>query len=367
MDNRLLARAAEGRTVADGAHAGAPHVFDATILREYDIRGIVGETLTESDAEALGRAYATLVRRQAGAERIALGRDGRLSSPTLSAALTRGLTAGGLDVIDIGEGPTPMLYFAVHHLGVDGGIMVTGSHNPPDYNGFKMMIGKAPLFGEGIRELGRIAAEADWKPPTHAGGYQERSIIEDYLARLLEGTDHLPSLSVVWDPGNGAAGVVVERLAERLAGRHRVINARIDGHFPNHHPDPTVESNLEQLKRTVAETGADLGLAFDGDGDRIGAIDGHGRVIWGDQILLILARHLLEEQPGATIIADVKASRHLFEGVRAAGGSPLMWKTGHSLIKTKMAETGAPLAGEMSGHIFIRHRYYGYDDALYAA
>ncbi len=367
VDEQAAARSGAAGTTADGGREAPAHVFDATILREYDIRGIVGETLTERDAEALGRACATLVRRERAGMCVALGRDGRLSSPALARALARGLTAGGLDVLDIGEGPTPMLYFAVHHLGVDGGIMVTGSHNPPDYNGFKMMIGKAPLFGERIRELGRIAAEADWEPVSRPGRHREASVTEEYVARLVEGADGLPPLSVVWDPGNGAAGVIVERLAMRLPGRHVVINARIDGHFPNHHPDPTVEANLEQLKRTVAETGADLGLAFDGDGDRIGAVDGRGRVIWGDQILLILARHLLRERPGATIIADVKASRHLFEGVRAAGGEPLMWKTGHSLIKTKMVETDAALAGEMSGHIFFRHRYYGFDDALYAA
>ncbi len=340
-----------------------PHRFDPTILREYDIRGIVGETLREDDARALGQVFATMIRRDGG-RRIALGYDGRLSSPALAAALAEGLRAAGADVLRIGCGPTPMLYYAVHELSADGGIMVTGSHNPPDYNGFKMMRGEKPVYGAMIRELGAMAAGADAE--RGHGGLHDVAVFADYVERLLADFDGT-AMKVVWDPGNGAAGAAVEALVARLPGRHRVINGEIDGTFPNHHPDPTVEANLAQLKSAVTQGGFDLGFAFDGDGDRIGAVDRFGRVVWGDQLLLILARHLLKEMPGATIIADVKASQVLFDGIAAAGGTPLMWKTGHSLIKTRMAETGAPLAGEMSGHIFFKHRFYGHDDALYAA
>ncbi|RMF70069.1 MAG: phosphomannomutase/phosphoglucomutase [Alphaproteobacteria bacterium] len=343
------------------------HAFHPTILREYDVRGIVGETLGVEDARALGRAYAAYLARAGQPERlpVAVGRDGRLSSPELAEALIAGITAGGRDVIDIGLGPTPMLYFAVHHLGLAGGIMVTGSHNPPDYNGFKMMAGTQPLFGEAIAELGRIAASGPG-PSEHKGRVLHQDLLDRYVSRLVCDV-RTPALSIVWDSGNGAAGPAVQALTRHLPGDHELLFEEVDGRFPNHHPDPTVESNLADLKQAVRARGADLGIAFDGDGDRIGAVDGRGRVVWGDQILLILARALLAELPGVPIIADVKASQHLFDGIAAAGGEPVMWKTGHSLIKTKMAETGAPLAGEMSGHIFFRHRYYGFDDALYAA
>ncbi|GAB4131536.1 MAG: phosphomannomutase/phosphoglucomutase [Rhodothalassiaceae bacterium] len=339
------------------------HRFDPTILREYDIRGIVGQTLDLADAEALGRAYGTRLR-QAGGQRVAVGFDGRESSPRLADALIAGLRATGADVRLIGLGPTPMLYYAVHELGTDGGIMVTGSHNPPDYNGFKMMLGHAPLWGDGIAELGRIAASGSYVEGS--GALSHVALLEAYVSRLLEGWTPI-DLKVGWDPGNGAAGEAVRMLTARLGGEHVVINGEIDGRFPNHHPDPTVEENLAQLKALVRERNLDIGIAFDGDGDRIGAVDGRGRVIWGDQILLILARQLLKDLPGARVIADVKASQLLFDGVREAGGQPEMWKTGHSLIKIRMKETDAPLAGEMSGHIFYRHRFYGHDDALYAA
>ena len=340
-----------------------PHQFDPTILREYDIRGIVGETLQEDDARALGHVFGTMVRR-AGGRRVALGQDGRLSSPALAAALAEGLCAAGIEVLRVGLGPTPMLYYAVHELPADGGIMVTGSHNPPDYNGFKMMLGTKPVYGAMIRDLGTMAAAGDVE--RGSGSLRDVALFADYIERLAADFDGA-AMNVVWDPGNGAAGAAVEALVARLPGRHLVINGEIDGTFPNHHPDPTVEANLAQLKTAVTEGGFDLGFAFDGDGDRIGAVDRLGRVVWGDQLLLILARDLLRELPGATIIADVKASQVLFDGIAAAGGKPLMWQTGHSLIKSKMAETGAPLAGEMSGHIFFKHRFYGHDDALYAA
>jgi len=339
------------------------HKFNPTILREYDIRGIVGGTLTEADAYALGRTFAALASDE-GAQRIAVGRDGRTHSGMLEAALVRGLTEGGVDAVLIGMGPSPMLYFATHSLDVDGGIQVTGSHNPADYNGFKLLLKGRSVFGQEIQALGRRAAAGDWTSGN--GQTEEVHVREAYLDRLVEGFSGKP-FRVGWDAGNGAAGPILDELIGRLPGQHYAIFTTVDGHFPNHHPDPTVEANLEDLKRLVAEKGLDFGIAFDGDGDRIGAVDGKGRVIWGDQLLMILAEAVLKDAPGATIIADVKASQTLFDRVAALGGAPLMWKTGHSLIKSKMKETGAPLAGEMSGHIFFKHRWYGFDDALYAA
>jgi phosphomannomutase len=342
------------------------HQFHRTVLREYDVRGIVGDTLHAADAAALGRAYGTILRRRnPQARRVAAGYDGRISSPMLEQALVDGLASTGLDVVRIGLGPTPMLYFAVYHLECDGGVQVTGSHNPPDYNGFKMMIGKKPFYGDDIVELGRIAAKGDYA--TGQGKAQSAEVETAYLERLLRDWKDGRPLTVVWDAGNGATGRVLTRLVQRLPGKHRTLFADIDGRFPNHHPDPTVEKNLVDLRKAVAEDKADLGVAFDGDGDRIGVIDGEGGVLWGDQLLALWAEELLAERPGATIIADVKASQVLFDWVAAKGGKPLMWKTGHSLIKAKMAEIGSPLAGEMSGHIFFADRYYGFDDALYAA
>ena len=339
------------------------HQFHPTTLREYDIRGIVGQTLGEPDAEAIGRTFGTMVRR-AGGRRVAVGYDGRESSPTLEAALVRGLNAAGVDVVRVGLGATPMLYYAEAVLDVDGGIQITGSHNPPDYNGFKMVIQHGPFFGADIQRLGEMAAAGDWE--NGSGGVEHVDIEDRYVDRLLKGFDG-PALKVGWDAGNGAAGPALEKLAARLPGDHHLLYTEIDSRFPNHHPDPTEEKNLEDLKRLVAENGLDLGIAFDGDGDRIGAVDGQGRVIWGDQLLSILAEPVLEDVPGATIIADVKASQALYDRIDELGGQPLMWKTGHSLIKQKMKETGAPLAGEMSGHVFFAHDYYGFDDALYAA
>ena len=339
------------------------HQFNPTILREYDIRGIVGDTLTEADAYALGRTFAAKARDE-GAQRIAVGRDGRTHSPLLQAALIRGLTEGGIDAVQIGMGPSPMLYFATHYLDVDGGIQVTGSHNPGDYNGFKLLLKSRSVFGAEIQAIGERAAVGNWSEG--AGIVEEVDIGEAYVNRLLEDLSGKP-FRIGWDAGNGAAGPVLDMLVERLPGQHHVIFSEVDGRFPNHPPDPTVEANLADLKVLVAREQLDFGIAFDGDGDRIGAVDGKGRVIWGDQLLMILAEPVLKEQPGATIIADVKASQVLFDRVGELGGTPLMWKTGHSLIKSKMKETGAPLAGEMSGHIFFKHRWYGFDDALYAA
>ncbi|MBV9776410.1 MAG: phosphomannomutase/phosphoglucomutase, partial [Acetobacteraceae bacterium] len=342
------------------------HRFDQTVLREYDIRGIVGDTLREADGFAIGRTFGSIVAR-GGGRSVAVGYDGRLSSPDLEAALVRGLRASGIEVVRVGRGPTPMLYYAATTLGTDGAAMVTGSHNPSDYNGFKMMLGRKPFYGAQIRELGALAASGD--VVEEAEGTERRvDVTGDYLARLLadwDGGDR--KLKVVWDNGNGAAGEILTRLVAALPGEHTVLNATIDGRFPAHHPDPTVAKNLEQLIAEVRARQADVGVAFDGDADRIGLVDDTGEILFGDHILVVLARDVLGRNPGATVIADVKASQVLFDEVARAGGKPLMYKTGHSLIKAKMAESGAPLAGEMSGHIFFADRWYGFDDALYVA
>jgi len=346
------------------------HRFDPTVLREYDIRGIIGETLGPDDARAIGRGFASLLR-EAGGKKVAVGYDGRVSSPILEHALIEGLTASGCDVVRVGMGPTPMLYYAEASMeDVDGGIQITGSHNPANYNGFKMVFQGRPFFGADIQTIGQLAADGDWSDGS--GSVETREIEDEYVERLLrglEGIDRsaLEKLKIGWDAGNGAAGPVLEKLADKLPGEHHLLYTEVDGNFPNHHPDPTVEANLEDLKALVADKNLDFGVAFDGDGDRIGAIDGEGRIIWGDQLLAIFAEDVLSRHPGATIIADVKASRALFDRVEELGGKPLMWKTGHSLVKSKMKETRSPLAGEMSGHIFFADGYYGYDDALYAA
>ncbi len=345
------------------------HYFHPTVLREYDIRGIIGETLGADDARAIGRAFGTLLR-DAGGKTVAVGYDGRVSSPMLEHALVEGLTSSGCDVVRIGLGATPMLYYAeASSEEVDGGIQITGSHNPPSYNGFKMVFLGRPFFGADIQKLGKLAADGAFASGT--GTVTSRDILGEYVARLLEGLEgiepgKLETLRVGWDAGNGAAGPALEALAARLPGEHHLLFTEVDGHFPNHHPDPTVEANLSDLRALVAAKSLDFGVAFDGDGDRIGAIDGEGRVIWGDQLLMIYAEDVLAHLPGATVIADVKASRALFDRVAELGGTPLMWKTGHSLIKSKMKETAAPLAGEMSGHVFFADDYYGFDDALYA-
>jgi phosphomannomutase len=339
------------------------HRFNPTILREYDVRGIVGKTLTKEDAWALGRTFGSLAADE-GARSIAVGRDGRTHSPELEQALVDGLMECGLHVIRIGVGPSPMLYYATNVLDVQGGIQVTGSHNPPDYNGFKLLLNGRSVFGEEIQELGRRSAAGAW---TEGDGSSEGAdILDAYVDRLAQDF-HGKSYRIGWDPGNGAGGPAVEKLVQKLPGEHVVIHGSIDGTFPAHHPDPTVEANLADLKALVRDKKCDIGFAFDGDADRIGAVDSKGRVIWGDQLMTLLAAPVLEELPGSTIIADVKASQTLFDRIAELGGQPLMWKTGHSLIKSKMKETGAPIAGEMSGHIFFKHRWFGFDDALYAA
>jgi phosphomannomutase len=344
-------------------------VLAPAILREYDIRGVVGKNLSEREAHAVGRAFGTVIARRGG-KAVCLGYDGRVSSPGFAAAASEGLAAAGLNVWRVGLGPTPMLYFSVFRFGADGGLMVTGSHNPPDQNGFKMTFGPAlgggPLFGAEVQALGDLVRKGDYAEGR--GAISERPAFDLYVDHLAEeaGTQGRP-LTVVWDAGNGAAGQAMQRLAERLPGRHVALYAEIDGRFPHHHPDPTVAANLADLQNAVREEKADYGVAFDGDGDRIGAVDGQGRILWADQLMVLFARDVLRQRVGMPVIADVKASQVLFDEIARAGGKPVMYKTGHSLIKAKMKELASPLAGEMSGHIFFADRNKGYDDGLYAA
>ncbi len=345
------------------------HIFNPTIIREYDIRGTVGANLNPVDASALGRAFGTMVAR-AGGDHVMVGYDGRTHSPEFEAALVEGLVSTGMKVDRVGLGPTPMLYFAVHHANASAGIMVTGSHNPPDQNGFKMLIAKhlpggGPIYGDAIKKLASLAAQGDFV--AGKGSSKKIDVRDAYVQRLLRDFRRSQPLKMVWDCGNGAAGEIIARLTSKLPGQHKILFPEIDGRFPNHHADPTVPENLQDLIKTVKAERADFGVAFDGDADRIGAVDGQGRIVAGDQLLAIFASEVLKTRPGATIIADVKASQVLFDEVAKLGGKPVMWKTGHSLIKAKMAETKSPLAGEMSGHIFFADTYYGYDDAIYAA
>ena len=341
------------------------HRFNPVILREYDIRGTVGETLFADDAYAIGRSFGSVVA-QAGGKTICVGFDGRTTSPALETRGAQGLSECGLDVLRVGLGPTPLLYFSVHHLAAEAGVMVTGSHNPKEHNGFKLMLGTHSFFGADITALGARAEAGDYT--AGSGSVTDVKTAEAYLAELASAYSERPENppSVAWDPGNGAAGDVVTALVERVPGRHVLINEVIDGSFPAHHPDPTVPENLVQLQQTIADNHCDLGIALDGDGDRIGVIDGHGRILWSDQLLALLARDVLAANPGAPVIADVKSSAALFDEIARLGGRPIMWNTGHSLIKKKMADEKAPLAGEMSGHIFFADRYYGFDDAVYA-
>ena len=339
-------------------------MINPAIIREYDIRGIYNKTLTEKDAFLVGWSFAQTLGNKSST--IALCRDGRLSSPALHSAIVDGLLSGGANVVDIGIGPTPMLYFSTFVNDVDAGIMITGSHNPSEYNGFKFIAGKAPFFGDDIKKLREISANYDSSVTAEKGALSTKSIIDEYVDMLLDVCKDSQPMKIAWDAGNGAAGEAVEKLCQKLPGEHILLNTKIDGTFPAHHPDPTVVENLQQLISVVLEQKCDLGIAFDGDGDRIGVVDDKGSIVWGDQILSILAKEILTRIPGAPIIADVKASRIVFDLIKEYGGQPVMWKTGHSNIKKHMKDIGSPLAGEMSGHIFIADQYYGYDDALYA-
>lgn len=338
--------------------------MNQNIFREYDIRGIVGEHLTDETVAILGKAIGTFFSRN-GAKRIAVGYDARESSPRFCASLTKGFNETGCDVVLIGRIPTPVLYHTVYTRNVDGGVMITGSHNPPDHNGFKICLGKATLFGSQIQEIKQIALAGEFSKG--AGTSETSEALETYekdiLSKISLGTR---KLKAVVDGGNGMGGVTGVPVYEKLGVELVKLFTEPDSNFPNHHPDPTVTENLQDCIRAVKESGADLGIAFDGDGDRIGLTDENGRIIWGDELMVLLSREILKENPQATIIAEVKCSQNLFDDIAAHGGNPIMWKAGHSIIKAKMKETGAALAGEMSGHIFFADRFYGFDDATYA-
>ncbi len=334
------------------------------IFRAYDIRGVVGQSLTEVGVYQIGRAIGTLVRR-AGCSEVVVGRDGRLSGPALSDALVRGLAATGCGVIDVGMVPTPVVYFASHAFDTGCGVAVTGSHNPPDYNGLKIVVAGKTLSGEDILGI-RALIEAD-DLETGFGHVREADALTPYCERILGDVKLARRLRVGVDCGNGVAGASAPALIEALGCEVVPLFAEVDGNFPNHHPDPTKPENLQDLIACVREQGLDLGVAFDGDGDRLGVVTASGRIVFADRLMILFARDVLSRVPGATILFDVKCTRHLPRAIAAAGGQPLMWKTGHSLVKAKMAETGAALAGEMSGHIFFKERWYGFDDGVYAA
>lgn len=337
-----------------------------SLFREYDLRGIVGQELTESIAERVGRAYCTYVKDR-GVKTISVGRDGRLSSPALFKSLVKGLLDGGMNVIDIGVCPSPLVYFSLYNLPVDGGIMITGSHNAAEYNGFKICVGKEAIHGESIQDLRRVMESGNFV--SGRGTMTEHPIIADYLAYIKKSFAGLnaKNLHVVIDAGNGAASVVAKQALELLGCRVTGMYCELDGRFPNHHPDPTVLDNLQDLMQAVKEKKADVGIGYDGDADRIGAIDERGEVLWGDRLMVVYAREILKHRPGSTFISEVKASQCLYDDIAKRGGKPIMWKTGHSLIKSKMKSEKAVLAGEMSGHMFFADRYFGYDDAIYAS
>jgi phosphomannomutase/phosphoglucomutase len=339
-------------------------MLKTTIFREYDIRGIADVELLSPDIEQLGRAIGTYIGRKIG-NRINVGRDVRRSSKRLRDAIVSGLMIAGCDVTDVGEVPTPLLYYSVQHLGSDGGIMITGSHNPADYNGFKMMSSAGGIYGSAIQDLRRLIEAGDFE--SGQGTVCEYDIATPYVDEVSAQFQFSRPVNVVLDAGNGVAGPTMHRLLERLNVPATELFFEMDGSFPNHHPDPTVEHNLDHLKQSVIDNGAELGIAFDGDGDRIGAVDETGRVVWGDYLLLIYAREILSRKPGATFIGEVKCSQVMYDEIAKLGGRGIMYKTGHSLIKAKMKEEHAELAGEMSGHMFFKDRYFGFDDALYAA
>jgi phosphomannomutase len=330
-------------------------------VRAYDIRGVFGRQIRLADAHALGLTFATVARSR-GLSRIGVGRDGRTSSAPLEAELVGGLVEGGMQVERIGLGPTPKLAFAVRTRGLDGGIMVTASHNPPDENGFKLLLGPERIHGEGLKGL--VATQG---APAPGGSAAAVDVTAAYVERLADAAREMRPLTVAWDCGNGATGPVVEALVRRLPGRHVLLHTEVDGRFPNHHPDPAVETNLEDLKAAVRDERCDLGLAFDGDGDRIGVVDESGEVIWADQLLLFLAHEVLEQRPGAAVVADVKSSRVLFDGVAALGGRPVIAPSGYVLIREAKRREGAVLAGELSGHIFYADKWDGTDDGVYVA
>ncbi len=338
--------------------------MNPNVFRQYDIRGIYPSDLDEEFVTRLGRSLATFYQRE-GVDFVALSRDCRTHSDAIGSWLSAGLQAGGMRVLDIGTNPTPLLYYATFERDVGGGVQITGSHNPPEYNGFKVCLGKTTIYGDQIQEVRRIYEKGEFS--SGQGSLETESVQADYIERLVSGAKlGQRRFKIVLDAGNGTAGVVAAPVLEKLGFDVECLFCEMDGRFPNHHPDPTQPQNLQALIEKVAETGAEVGLAYDGDGDRLGVVDAKGRIIWGDQLMILFSRSILEEEPGSAFVFDVKCSQALVDDIAAHGGRPIMWKTGHSLIKAKMKEAGAALAGEMSGHLFFAHRYYGYDDAVYA-
>jgi phosphomannomutase/phosphoglucomutase len=354
-----------GKPVAKAApQAAVADSVDRSIFRAYDIRGVVGETLTHKVARQIGRAVGSAIRDR-GLSEVVVGRDGRLSGPELAAELIKGLRSTGCDVIDIGAAPTPLLYFATYHLNAGSGVMVTGSHNPPEYNGFKIVVGGETLAEDAIQALYQRIAEGSFT--TGTGGLQVIDVAEDYIERVTGDVQSERRLKVVVDAGNGIAGAIAPQVLEGIGAEVVPLYCEVDGTFPNHHPDPSEPANLQDLIASVQRVGADLGVAFDGDGDRLGVVTASGEIIYPDRLLMLFAMDVLNRNPGATIIYDVKCTGHLQDVILRHGGSPVMWKTGHSLIKAKMREDDAELAGEMSGHFFFRERWFGFDDGIYAA
>jgi phosphomannomutase/phosphoglucomutase len=339
---------------------------DPSLFKAYDIRGIVDKTLTEEAVRAIGAAFGSEALER-GQREVAVGRDGRLSGPRLVAALIEGLCSTGIAVVDIGMVATPMLYFATYHLGTNTGIEITGSHNPPDYNGLKMVLAGDAMYGEGLQELRRRIESGRLLRAATPGALRSADITDAYIERIAGDVKLAAPLHVAVDCGNGVAGAFAPRLLRELGCKVTELFCAVDGTFPNHHPDPAHPENLADLIACLRSTDAEIGIAFDGDGDRLGVVTKDGSIIFPDRQLMLFARGVLAEQPGAEVIFDVKCSRHLAREITAHGGRPTMWRTGHSLIKARLKETGAPLAGEMSGHIFFKHRWYGFDDGLYAA
>jgi phosphomannomutase len=336
--------------------------LDPTILKKYDIRGVVNETLKYKDAYYIGRAFATQVGK---GKTVVVGMDGRLSSPEMKNELISGLTSSGCNVADIGICPTPELYYTVYNYNYDGGIMITASHNPKEYNGFKMMIGKKSFYGRDILNLGELVESEEFAEGS--GEVHNIDVKAEYIDRITKDIKTKGNLKIAWDCGNGSAAVVMRQLKDKIDAEHITLYDDLDGNFPNHHPDPLVLENLKDLEKTVIENNCDFGVAFDGDADRIGIIDDKGRPIFGDQLLVLFAKDVLEKHPGATIITEVKVSKSVVEEIEKMGGNLIIWKAGHSLIKSKMVKEDAKLAGELSGHMFFADQYYGYDDALYSA
>lgn len=346
-------------------------MINEDIFREYDVRGVAGRDIDRDVAVSIGKSFAHLLAdSNPNAKCVSVGRDVRLSSNDLSSGIIEGIVSSGMDVYDIGTCPTPLQYFSLFHLGLDGGIMVTGSHNPPEYNGFKVSIGKDTIYGENIQRLKTIILNRDWITAGRTGTVEKYDVIADYKKRMLEEFAYLndskyKKLKVAVDAGNGTAGAVVPEILDSIGCDVIQLYCEPDGKFPNHHPDPTIIENMQDLISETTKSGADIGFGYDGDADRIGVVDSGGGIIWGDQLMIILSREILKQNKGAKIIGDVKCSQSLFDDIRKHGGIPIMWKTGHSLVKQKMKEEGALIAGEFSGHIFIGDRYFGYDDAIY--